>query len=449
MLQWINKLRESSKRLVKEQILQDLALSSDAQDFKTLVLYAHAPDYDYGVKQFKKAVVHDSTATVEEMYQVLDQLRTRQISGNKAKEVLNNLHQRLSSDNAQLLELVLAHNLKCGVGPETFNKILGPSVYVHPYRHCKQFNAANLEKIHFPAISQIKEDGAYNDVYVEADGIRVMSRNGLVCTHALPPRLNASVHRHAQGFVLMGEARVWNETRTAYLPREEGNGLLGSSEMDSSRLVYIFWDIVPIDEHAVGKVSLLTDIERFDQLVEVINNINQETPNDQIRIVGTRIVSSVEEVIAHFKEAVEHGEEGTVVKNFDGHWSHGDCADTVKIKIVFDCDLVIDDFEEGTGKNAGRLGAIVVRSVDNRLRVGVGIGFSDKQRTEIWAARDQYQNKVVTVKANDILSKGEVSSLFLPRFVEIRDDKQTGDTFDRVIEQRNSVFDIISRMKTI
>ena len=125
------------------------------------------------------------------------------------------------------------------------------------------------------------------------------------------------------------------------------------------------------------------------------------------------------------------------------------CADTVKIKIVFDCDLVIDDFEEGTGKNAGRLGAIVVRSVDNRLRVGVGIGFSDKQRTEIWAARDQYQNKVVTVKANDILSKGEVSSLFLPRFVEIRDDKQTGDTFDRVIEQRNSVFDIISRMKTI
>ena len=70
-------------------------------------------------------------------------------------------------------------------------------------------------------------------------------------------------------------------------------------------------------------------------------------------------------------------------------------------------------------------------------------------RTEIWAARDQYQNKVVTVKANDILSKGEVSSLFLPRFVEIRDDKQTGDTFDRVIEQRNSVFDIISRMKTI
>ena len=46
MLHWINKLRESSKRLVKEQVLQDLALSADAQDFKTLVLYAHAPDYD-------------------------------------------------------------------------------------------------------------------------------------------------------------------------------------------------------------------------------------------------------------------------------------------------------------------------------------------------------------------------------------------------------------------
>lgn len=451
MLQWLNKLSSTSKRTEKEAILTDLSKSPDLPLFSKVVVYALSNEYDYGVKQFKKSTTHAGIKTIDNAFELLDKLRARDLSGGAAKTAVSDMHRDLDHDSAEVFARIIAHNLKCGVGPETFNKCLGDIMYVHPYRKCKSFSAASLKKIKLPAISQIKEDGAYNDIYVTADGVTGKSRAGLDIEYQLPPHLNAQLKTYAQGYVLMGEARVWSEDRTRLLPREEGNGLLSKSADYQDRVVMIFWDCVPIEEHAVGKKSSATDIDRFNKLVEIMNRVNS-VQNDQIRVVDTRIVNTVQDIIDHFKHAVELGEEGTVVKNFDGHWEHGECADTIKIKIIFDCDLVIDGVEEGTGKNEGRLGALTLRSADNKLRVNVGIGFSDEQRIAFWEAQDKLIGRVCTVKANEVLSKGNVSSLFLPRFndslkfVEIRDDKRMGDSLDRVIEQRNAVYDIIQSM---
>ena len=45
----------------------------------------------------------------------------------------------------------------------------------------------------------------------------------------------------------------------------------------------------------------------------------------------------------------------------------------------------IVDVVEGTGKNQGRMGALILRTVDNKLMVNVGIGFSDTAACQIRA----------------------------------------------------------------
>ena len=80
-------------------------------------------------------------------------------------------------------------------------------------------------------------------------------------------------------------------------------------------------------------------------------------------------------------------------------------------------------FEEGTGRNASRLGAIVCEGVDNdrNIRVNVGSGLSDSDRDEYWAARDQLLGHVVEVEADAVTQNQDGTySLRFPRFVRFR-----------------------------
>jgi ATP-dependent DNA ligase len=83
--------------------------------------------------------------------------------------------------------------------------------------------------------------------------------------------------------------------------------------------------------------------------------------------------------------------------------------------------------EDGTGKYEGMLGALVCESEDGIIKVKVGSGFNDEDRKKI--KKQDVLGKVVAVKYNArIRSKHEDESLFLPIFVEIREDKDQADT---------------------
>ena len=97
-----------------------------------------------------------------------------------------------------------------------------------------------------------------------------------------------------------------------------------------------------------------------------------------------------------------------------------------------ECDLEIIAVEEGTGKYAGKLGAVVCRSRPENgisITVNVGSGFNDDHRNNLWAIRDSLIGKIVAVKYN-MRSKNKAGeeSLFLPIFVEVRDDKDVADS---------------------
>ena len=73
------------------------------------------------------------------------------------------------------------------------------------------------------------------------------------------------------------------------------------------------------------------------------------------------------------------------------------------------------------------LGALVCESRNGNLKVNVGSGFSEEQRKEYW--NENLVGKIVSVKYNEIINRktDSVKSLFLPVFMEIREDKTVAD----------------------
>jgi DNA ligase-1 len=79
--------------------------------------------------------------------------------------------------------------------------------------------------------------------------------------------------------------------------------------------------------------------------------------------------------------------------------------------------------EEGTGKNAGRLGALVCEGIDDgkTICVNVGSGFTDEQRDEFWKFKRDCIKMVTEVRADAITQNQDGTySLRFPRFLRFR-----------------------------
>jgi DNA ligase-1 len=145
----------------------------------------------------------------------------------------------------------------------------------------------------------------------------------------------------------------------------------------------------------------------------------------------------MEEALAHYREMLDAGMEGTIIKNATGIWKDTTSKDQVKMKLDIDVDLVIMGFNAGNGKNEATFGSIVCQTSDGLLEVNIS-GFTDDVRLEVHNNRDQLLGTIVTVKGNSIMpptGNNTKYSLFLPRFAEFRTDKTVADDLAKVIEQ--------------
>ena len=95
----------------------------------------------------------------------------------------------------------------------------------------------------------------------------------------------------------------------------------------------------------------------------------------------------------------------------------------MKWKPTITVDLNIVGTEEGTGRNQGRLGALICEGVDNgrSIRVNVGSGLRDSDRDEFWKHRGDLLARVVEVEADAVTQNQDGTySLRFPRFVRFR-----------------------------
>ena len=124
------------------------------------------------------------------------------------------------------------------------------------------------------------------------------------------------------------------------------------------------------------------------------------------------------------KNSIINGHEGIMIKDPNSFYECKRSTTWLKSKPFIEISLKVSDFEEGTGRNTGRLGAIIAEGEDEGkfFKLNIGSGFTDEQRLQYWEEKNDLIGQVVEVRA-DSISKGQDGShwsLRFPRFKTFR-----------------------------
>ena len=122
---------------------------------------------------------------------------------------------------------------------------------------------------------------------------------------------------------------------------------------------------------------------------------------------------------------IDKGFEGIMVKPITGIYECKRSSLWLKVKPFIEVSLKVVDVEEGTGRNAGKLGALVVEGtdMDKFIKTNVGSGLTDADRETFWEAKDKLIGQIVEVRADAITQNQDTDnewSLRFPRFLRFR-----------------------------
>jgi len=283
-----------------------------------------------------------------------------------------------------------------------------------------------LHRITFPCIAQTKMDGMRAILIKRKGVVNVYSRNGNKLIKL--DKHFTNVFGDLDDVMLDGELTVVGADGKL-LDRKAGNGIIHKavesvgtiSDEEVCNIRLTLWDIVTVaefdsNEGRLGALSRLAQLE----LLPV---------NGLFNIVYTTHIKNMEEAEKLFKEMLDKGEEGIILKNLNHLWEAKRSKQIVKMKEIIEVDYKIVGFTEGEGKASGMTGAIQVENKDGTIKCSVGTGMDDAKRIEIWGKRNTLIGTIITLRHNGIISsKGKsTKSVFLPRFVELRPDKGEAD----------------------
>ena len=114
--------------------------------------------------------------------------------------------------------------------------------------------------------------------------------------------------------------------------------------------------------------------------------------------------SNKDMIMEYLNKARENHKEGIMINLDNGMYEFKRTTNLLKVKVMQDADLKIVDVYEGTGKNKGKLGGIIIEFIykDNTYRCECGSGFSDDERIDYWSNPEKILNKIATIQYFEI-----------------------------------------------
>ena len=418
-LQILHQLEAASGRLEKEAILK--AHATDPV-FKEVCRLTLDPLVNFYIKKLPEAGVARPGADVWSLSEALEsikkQLATRTLRGNDATTYVHRLLTCLEPDDREVLRRVLGRSLKCGVSEATIEKIWPDLKLSYPCMLVSPLN--DKTKIKFPCIAQTKMDGMRFNAICEDGQVSYRTRAGKELD--LFGVLDADVRflTKPRNAVLDGELLMVGADGRP-MDRKTGNGLLtkfqkgtGTAEL-AKQVRAVIWDIIPLGDFRKGRCDM-----------GYLDRTTMLGHGNLIKPVVTYIVTSMEEAQELYQKKLAEGEEGLVLKDPKGPWEDKRVKHQVKMKAELEADLKVTGFLPGSGKFEGKIGSLLVESADGKVKTAVGTGLNDEERSLPFL---EFYNKIVAVKYNALIEdkKTGQKALFLPVFVEVRDDKATAD----------------------
>jgi DNA ligase-1 len=449
---FITQLNEDNGRLHKEDVIRQALTAANLGNTVSIkflqgLKFCYNPFVTFGVKQIPESIgIVDAENPHDEFFDLLGSLWRRELTGHDARDAISEMSERFDSEEWNLfLAPILRRDMRSGISSTTVNKICKGTEWEIPIFTCQL--AANSEGR--PEMKGTKR------LEPKLDGVRVLmmvipagankkytdivcySRNGkvfenfehiedqvrnnineLIAAAGRTKHMSSGILK--QGFMFDGEI-VGNSFQELMRQARRKENVAAEDS------VFHVFDILPIEEFKRGhwnaqlskRIGLLTAMQNaFDKMPNM-----ELLPHLQVDLDTHEGRSKLER---YAKDMVAAGFEGIMIKDLDSPYICKRSTSWMKWKPTITVDLEVIGLEEGTGRNKGRLGALVCNGVDDgkEITVNAGSGFSDAERDSLWEDRNLIFGRTVEIMADAITQNQDGTySLRFPRFVRFRDDK--------------------------
>jgi len=419
----IHQLELHPSRLDKEKIISE-AMEQSLDDFFEGIRMALDPLVTFGVKIVPEKENEKSQNFLwKDFRELANKLIQRELTGHAARDaIIAAMESATKEEWNGFYRRVLIKDLRCGVSEKTINKIAKKfPKYAIPIFSCPlAHDSANHEqKMIGKKQLEIKLDGVRVLTIIRKNKVEMFSRNGkqfhnfghIISEIEKVLKKDPAPH----DLVLDGEVMGANfQDLMKQVHRKDG-------KQTKDAVLHLF-DLCPLEDFQKGRWntsqterSLLVKewVAKHSLLLRHIKtldweNVDLDTNEGQKRFVELN------------KSAVEGGYEGVMIKDPDAMYECKRTHSWLKAKPFIEVTLKVVSVEEGTGRNKGRLGALLIEGEDDghAYSLSCGSGFSDIQREEYWSKRNQLIGQLVEIRADaKTKSKDAVAfSLRFPRF---------------------------------
>jgi DNA ligase-1 len=421
-------LESHPSRLNKEAIIEQIASEGNNEFFEGCRL-ALDPMITFGLKQIPEKDDEDGPGLPWDSFTLaLTGFVSRNVTGNTARDVIQAMMKSATKKEWNgWYRRILIKDLRCGVSEKTINKVVEKKYasYAIPIFGCQlAHDSANHEtKVSGKKLIEVKLDGVRVITIVRADGrVDMFSRNGKELTNFphIAEQISSVIKQKGSSksmdVVLDGEIMSGSFQDLMKQVHRKDN-------VEASDAILNLFDVLPLEDFEKGVYN--KDQTTRSQMVKFWVETNQALLPNVTYVANELVDLDTEEGQRRYKEinqkAIDGGYEGIMLKDPEAPYECKRSVAWLKLKPFIEVSLTVVATEEGTGKNVGKMGALVCEGVDDgkSIRVNVGSGFTDQMRDDFWACR--VDGHVIEVRADAITQNQDGTySLRFPRFKSFR-----------------------------
>jgi DNA ligase 1 len=424
----ISSLEDHPSRLNKEGIILAQAEAGNTEFFEGCRL-ALDPMITFGLKQISEKTDEDGPGLSWDNFTLaITGFVTRNVTGNTARDMIQAMTK--SSTKAQWngwYRRILIKDLRCGTSEKTINKVVEKRWpdYSIPVFSCQlAHDSANHEaKVTGKKLIEVKLDGVRVITIVRTDGrVDMFSRNGkeLVNFPHVAEQISSVVKKVPPPYDLVLDGEIMSSSFQDLMTQVHRK-----SDVKANDAILNLFDFIPLENFEKGSWDK-TQLVRSQMVKAWVNTHQADMPNvtcltyEAVDLETTEGYRRFREINA---KAIAGGYEGIMIKDPSAGYECKRSVSWLKLKPFIEVSLAVVAVEEGTGKNVGKLGALVCEGQDDGkdIRVNVGSGLTDDQRVVFWENADSIIGDIAEVRADAITQNQDGTySLRFPRFKGFR-----------------------------
>jgi len=418
----IRSLEDHPSRLNKEAIVLAEAEAGNTEFFAGMRL-AYDSMITFGVKKVPKHSGPDGQGLPWVAFAKLaDDLATRKLTGDAAKKAIELcLTVATQAEWNDWYMRILGKDMRAGFGETTVNKVVEKKwpQYAIPVFSCQlAHDSANHEsKVAGKKFIEVKLDGVRVITVVYPDGrVDQYSRNGKELVNF--PHVKEQI-----GKTVVTEPMVFDGEIMSGSFQDLMKQIHRKSSAQANDAVLNLFDILTLKEFEAGG-TVVSQTLRSHILKTWFEANEASIPN--VTVVAQELVDlDTDAGKTRYKEinalAIDGGYEGIMLKDPAAGYVVKRTVSWMKLKPFIEVTLKAVAVEEGTGKNAGKMGAVLFEGTDDGkfIRVSVGGGWSDKDREDIFNDPNSVLNQFGEVRADALTlnqDSTDVWSMRFPRF---------------------------------